>query len=500
MSGGDDDENAVPGGELAWVYGVIFMAIGSILNNLGNNLMSLGHLEQRNIESLHLKRTESDLQSQASVSSKDELEKLDKEIAEVEKKGTWWLTGTIVFIIGALLAFLSFGFAAQSLLAALESIQFISNVFFHKYVHGLEITNRIIYCTVTIVVGNMFVVLFASHASIQLNARDITYVYANNTNYHVFLIVSGVFWFLAHGTYLYYQSYRQAGMKLWRHSKVEPFCFVVSATLIGTQSVLHAKNLSMLMQLCIAGDNQFASYHAGTLWGTLTGWIVTAVIYVQRINKGLSMYPCLFFIPTMTVCFCFFTIVCGGIFFDEFKGQSELANTMFGLGTFLIFAGVSQLESTEEKIVPGDSDSESMHPCAIQNETPIEPNNDKSSQQQSPGSDEREVSKLVAHNRRTTLLPNPSTTSYAMVLENRQEIREELNEVMQRGSEILQDQIARVRAGSQSLSAAPATSPRVVSPRYDNLEDEESRTVKGCTTEMVAVSQEDEGYTIGYGA
>lgn len=45
-----------------------------------------------------------------------------------------WQIGVVVFIIGNLANFISFGFAAQSLLAALGSVQFVSNVAFASIV------------------------------------------------------------------------------------------------------------------------------------------------------------------------------------------------------------------------------------------------------------------------------------------------------------------------------------------------------------------------------
>ena len=49
------------------------------------------------------------------------------------------------------------------------------------------------------------------------------------------------------------------------------------------------------------------------------------------------------------VCFAFFTIVCGGLFFDEFK-FSSLQTTCFTIGIFLIFSGVCALAPDDFKL------------------------------------------------------------------------------------------------------------------------------------------------------
>ena len=53
----------------------------------------------------------------------------EAESKEEKPKETWWLAGTVIFVFGALVVFLSFGFAAQSLLAALESVQVIASIY-----------------------------------------------------------------------------------------------------------------------------------------------------------------------------------------------------------------------------------------------------------------------------------------------------------------------------------------------------------------------------------
>ena len=50
-----------------------------------------------------------------------------------------WVFGTTVFLSGSLLNFWSYGFAPQSVLAALESIQFVTNIMFGKFMLGVSV-------------------------------------------------------------------------------------------------------------------------------------------------------------------------------------------------------------------------------------------------------------------------------------------------------------------------------------------------------------------------
>jgi hypothetical protein len=86
--------------------------------------------------------------------------------------------GIMVMVLGAVLLFGAFGFAAQSLLAALGAVQFISNVLFSHFVLGYDITFRIFAATMTIVVGEVLVVVFSNHVSTQYEVSDLQHFYS----------------------------------------------------------------------------------------------------------------------------------------------------------------------------------------------------------------------------------------------------------------------------------------------------------------------------------
>ena len=82
-----------------------------------------------------------------------------------------------VFVIGSLVNFVSFAFAAQSLLAALGTVQFISNVFFAKFVLKQVITLRMVLATTTICAGLVLAILFSNHNDSQYSAADLMKLY-----------------------------------------------------------------------------------------------------------------------------------------------------------------------------------------------------------------------------------------------------------------------------------------------------------------------------------
>merc|ERR1719193_3026627 len=115
--------------------GVVLGLVGSIAINTGNNLQSLGMQQLEDSES-------------------------DEEVNICSSRT--WLMGTVIFVTGALLNFASYGFAAQSTLASLESIQFVTNLFFSKFLLKKDITLKMYAGTILTVSGTVLAVTFSS--------------------------------------------------------------------------------------------------------------------------------------------------------------------------------------------------------------------------------------------------------------------------------------------------------------------------------------------------
>uniref|UniRef100_A0A2P2M6I6 Probable magnesium transporter n=1 Tax=Rhizophora mucronata TaxID=61149 RepID=A0A2P2M6I6_RHIMU len=111
-----------------WVIGAFINLFGSIAINFGTNLLKLGHNERERHSVLE----------NEGMSVKIPL----KPIIYFHT----WRIGILFFFIGNCLNFISFGYAAQSLLAALGSIQFVSNIAFAYFVLNKMVTVKYV-CT-----------------------------------------------------------------------------------------------------------------------------------------------------------------------------------------------------------------------------------------------------------------------------------------------------------------------------------------------------------------
>lgn len=156
-----------------WTLGIALGLVGSIAINTGNNLQSLG------LKSL---QREQQLTSRSSPAEKPSRKvpwlsptpvKISPEDHEPEDEShsefvfvkartnpihsIAWIVGTIIFVLGSLLNFASYAFAAQSMLASLESVQFVTNLIFGKLLLHAQITETMLAGTILAVTGTVLV-------------------------------------------------------------------------------------------------------------------------------------------------------------------------------------------------------------------------------------------------------------------------------------------------------------------------------------------------------
>ena len=107
------------------------------------------------------------------------------------------------------------GFTAQSLLAGLGSIQFITNVLCSSIILKHPVTTRVLYATFAIVVGNVLIVCFASHHSDQLTVDQLWLLYTDNQPYQIYCVILVILVLLL---YIYYKETK----KRLRHNHLQP--------------------------------------------------------------------------------------------------------------------------------------------------------------------------------------------------------------------------------------------------------------------------------------
>jgi len=342
-----------------WILGVILGLLGSIAINTGNNIQALGlksieenaksnkvHSKRKIIFKFASKNVQRTVPVNGDEENPDEIITADDLKLHPYNSGIW-IVGTIIFVTGSLLNFASYAFAAQSMLASLESIQFVTNLLFGKFMLKANVTKTMIIGTVLTVMGTLLAVQFSSKAAIDFDIKELQMLYSNPA-YVTYLVLMAALLVLLHYLYRHYERRKINNSPLRNTEIVMPLVYSIWSALFGTQSVVQAKVLAELLAIQSCGDdNIFRSWFT---YFTITYWLMTVGVWLTRLNKALSKFNPMFIIPLLQCSFIFFAILSGGIFFKEFNNFSTFQWLGFWIGICVMFSGLTLLTPKNKKV------------------------------------------------------------------------------------------------------------------------------------------------------
>ncbi|KAI3705501.1 hypothetical protein L1987_75740 [Smallanthus sonchifolius] len=311
-----------------WVIGAFINLFGSIAINFGTNLLKLGHDERDRHAMLD-----------EGINGKTIL----RPIISFQS----WRIGILFFAFGNALNFISFGYAAQSLLAALGSVQFVSNIAFAYFVLNKTVTVKVLVATTFIVLGNTFLVAFGNHQSPVYTQEELAEKYSNITFLFYCLLLVVV-------VTMHHYVYRRGelllaipGKELMSYWKLLlPFSFAIVSGAIGSCSVLFAKSLSNLLRLSMSSSYRLDSWFT---YSILLLFLLTAGFWMARLNEGLSQFDAILIVPMFQIAWTFFSICTGFVYFQEYQVFDALRTVMFILGMISVFLGISLLAPDDSK-------------------------------------------------------------------------------------------------------------------------------------------------------
>lgn len=312
-----------------WVIGAFINLFGSIAINFGTNLLKLGHDEREKHSVLGNEGTN--------------VKATMKPIIHFQT----WRVGILFFAIGNCLNFISFGYAAQSLLAALGSIQFVSNIAFAYFVLNKTVTINVLVATAFIVLGNIFLVAFGNHQSPVYTPEQLAEKYSNITFLlyclTLVLVVASHHSIYKRGELMLAVPLNES--KPYWHMLL-PFSYAVVSGAVGSCSVLFAKSLSNMLRLSMSSGY---SLHSWFTYSMLLLFLSTAGFWMARLNEGLSLFDAILIVPMFQITWTFFSICTGFVYFQEYQVFDALRTTMFILGMISVFVGISLLAPDESK-------------------------------------------------------------------------------------------------------------------------------------------------------
>jgi hypothetical protein len=349
-----------------YFWGVAFGLLGSVAINTGNNLQSFGmkKLQDAKTTRNEMESTPPDDEGNAvrfharneAPCTPDYPEPRQEETKEDINlcQSRIWIIGTFIFLTGSALNFVSYGLAAQSVLASLEAIQFVTNLVYSKFLLHVRILPRMMGGTVLICGGTVLVVAFGNDKNELLSFDDLLKKYRNPLflSYLAFVVVAAT---LLHAVHAHYTKSAEKGAPLPHSELILPISYAIFSAFFGTLFVVQAKVfMKMLQYAAVACKNLLLE---PLFYTTIITALPLVAVWLHRLNEALSLFEPIFIIPLIQSNFIIWAIISGGIYFEEFNDFSGVSWAGFLGGLIVIFYGLYQLrpDLSTAKVMPAPS-------------------------------------------------------------------------------------------------------------------------------------------------
>lgn len=299
-------------------FGIILGCVGSVGINTGNNLQAVG-----------LKALDAKGASLGLASGSQELQ---------PKNSLTWIVGTIIFFSATIVNFVAFAFAPAAVLAPLESIQFVCNVVFNRFVNKSDVTPMMYAGSLCVVGGTLIAIVWGPRNVYSFDLAHLKCFWAA-PGWLVYLAIVIIIALTAERTNRTYQRAYIAGESFANDAWVRPCAYATSSALLGTQSVVQAKVISELFELLTA-KSQTHILGDWFIWVTIILFAVTGAVWLYRLNNALKLYEPLFIIPLLQANYIMCAVVSGGIYFQEFLQMRAHQWVLFVTGIATMFYGL----------------------------------------------------------------------------------------------------------------------------------------------------------------
>ena len=239
-------------------------------------------------------------------------------------------------------------FAAQSLLAALGSVQFVTNIFFAGIINKEPITTRAVVATCIIIIGNIFIVIFGSKTTENYNLEELKELAVEplflGYMVMIFILVSilqGLFWYFEWKI----KQFSSPDLAPSYMVKYQPFAYATVSAIIGTNTIIFGKICAGLLHAATQGDSIFDNIWT---YAIILTFAVTMIFWLYRMNNALRMYDAMFIIPVLQCVWLLFGVLGGEIFFQEYKDMSPTEASLFTVGVVILLAGISILRPSNK--------------------------------------------------------------------------------------------------------------------------------------------------------
>jgi len=317
--------------EYCWLIGVAVTFVGQIINNFGTNVVKYSH-----------------------------------KYNDQNSTNRGWMiffSGWLLFVIGISFDFISFAYTAQSILGAVASIQFISNLVFARVMLKEIISKFAVIGSICILIGTVMIGVSGDHQSPLITSSELLEFFMSlpfiiwiSTLFGIGLILE-LSYHIINCKYVSknenYDETEENDYNMLLLNEPErinrngccakfiknyiPFIFCFTSSIVGVQTPILGKSMSLLLRDTISGINQFKGVYPYVI-GVL--FIIFGSVWLWRYNLALKKYNILYVMPVITACYIVLNIVGGGIYFQEFVNFTIVSWTIFSIGGCFIITGI----------------------------------------------------------------------------------------------------------------------------------------------------------------
>ncbi len=297
-------------------------------------------------------------------------ERADKQTKKKLKKK--WSVGLFIFISFSIINFAALSFAPSSVLTPIESIQFVTNIVYNRFINKAVISRGMIVGVVLALLGTVLSIVFGAGSQACRGPRQLETLWAD-LPWLVYLIGTCGIAVATGFAYLRYRRAKKAGRSLWAHAIMSPFLFTVTAALLGgAQMIVHSKAFSTMLSMAFQGNLEVFT-ESWILYVEMGLTVVCGIIWVLAQMFGVALYDPLVILPLLVGTYIMFGGVAGGLFFQEFNelhvGRLGYANwALYVVGMLLVVVGLAMIAiagtKQSQKYATGPGADDALSPGA----------------------------------------------------------------------------------------------------------------------------------------
>lgn len=311
--------------------------VGSVLINAGQVMIRLSHVTRGRRESISFGTLAEPSTPRTSLGLSSFI---------------YWLFGAGLLGGGATINIVGLNLAAQSLLEALGSVQFVSNLFFSVLILGEKVQRRHLLSTALIVCGNVLIVAWGDHHNQKITRSHLLEL-VTRTPFIIYMlcVYTGA---SVLGVLECYVSRKNQG----EGGRAAVLLFSLSSASVGANCAMVLKALSGLLHTYLVDSPKDGPKPKPKVIACITVVAILGaahiIFWLTRLNQGLKRYPALFIVPLLQACWIIFTVTSGGIFFGEFDDMSRTQVIGFASGLAVVVVGIAMLIPLSPPLSPDD--------------------------------------------------------------------------------------------------------------------------------------------------